>query len=98
MKESGPKMYPQELVIDRLRDIIAATAGCDRAEIRIDTDLFQSGILESVMLVKVVSQMEKAFHLRFPIQDFEQSNFSTLGRMAAMVEKTLAASRTDAAV
>lgn len=50
-----------------------------------DTDLLESGILDSLQFVELLLQLEQHFGLRIRIDDIELDNLRTLERIARMV-------------
>ena len=50
-----------------------------------DTDLLESGILDSFQFVELLSQLEQHFGLRLRIDDIELDDLRTLARIARMV-------------
>jgi len=50
-----------------------------------ETDLLESGILDSLQLVKLLLQIEKDFGRRIPIEAIELDDLRTLARLARLV-------------
>lgn len=50
-----------------------------------DTDLLESGILDSFQFVELLAQLEQHFGLRLRIDDIELDDLRTLSRIARMV-------------
>jgi D-alanine--poly(phosphoribitol) ligase subunit 2 len=50
-----------------------------------DTDLLESGILDSFQFVELLAQLEQHFGLRVRIDDLELDDLRTLSRIARMV-------------
>ena len=50
-----------------------------------DTDLLESGILDSFQFVELLTQLEEHFGLRLRIDDIELDDLRTLARIARMV-------------
>lgn len=50
-----------------------------------DTDLLESGILDSFQFVELLAQLEQHFGLRLRIDDMELDDLRTLSRIARMV-------------
>jgi acyl carrier protein len=57
-----------------------------------DTDLFDTGALDSLALVELLLQLEQEFGVTTAVEDLEVQNFSSIRRIAAFV-----AAQTDAA-
>jgi len=62
-----------------------------------DTDLLESGILDSLKFVELLMQLEQRFSLRIKIEDIDLDDFRTLARIASMVAANGAAARSAAA-
>ena len=56
-----------------------------------DTDLLESGILDSFQFVELLAQLEQDFGLRLRIDDIELDDLRTLERIARMVAAAPAA-------
>ena len=56
-------------------------------------NLFSAGVLDSIMLVGLVSRLEGEFGIRIPPNEYLPENFTTLGGLARMA--TRLASTTD---
>lgn len=50
-----------------------------------DTDLLESGILDSLQLVELLLQLEQRFGLRVKVDDIELDNLRTLARIARLL-------------
>jgi acyl carrier protein len=50
-----------------------------------ETDLFDSGILDSQRLVELVFQIEQKFQMQVDIEDFEIENFRCIETIAALI-------------
>lgn len=51
-----------------------------------DTDLLESGILDSFQFVELLVQLEQRFGLRIRIDDIELEDLRTLARIARLME------------
>jgi acyl carrier protein len=51
----------------------------------VETDLFDSGILDSQRLVELLFQIEQNFDTEIDIQDFEIENFRCLEKIANLI-------------
>lgn len=56
-----------------------------------DTDLLESGLLDSFQFVELLAQLERRFGLRLRIDDIELDDLRTLERIARMVSVSIAA-------
>jgi D-alanine--poly(phosphoribitol) ligase subunit 2 len=52
----------------------------------IDTDLFDTGILDSLAFVELLLRLEQDFGVSVSVDDLELDNFRTLGQIARFVE------------
>lgn len=56
-----------------------------------DTDLLESGLLDSFQFVELLAQLERQFGLHLRIEDIELDDLRTLGRIARMISVSIAA-------
>ena len=52
-----------------------------------DTDLFESGLLDSLTLVALLTEIEQAFGFELPLEDLDLDEFRTVERIGAYVER-----------
>lgn len=52
-----------------------------------DTDLFESGVVNSLFALEIVLFLEREFHIRLSRRQINEENFRTIGKMAELVEK-----------
>jgi acyl carrier protein len=50
-----------------------------------DTDLIESGLIDSLALVSLIAEIEGEFGFELPLDDFDVDNFRSVDRMAAFV-------------
>src|SRR5437016_2462035 len=50
-----------------------------------ETDLFETGILDSVSMVRLLLQMEEHFGLSLPMEDLGPDSFRSVARIAELV-------------
>ena len=50
-----------------------------------DTDLFESGLLDSLQLVELLLQLERRFGVQIAIESIDLDNLRTLARIARLV-------------
>jgi len=55
----------------------------------VETDLFDTGILDSQRLVELLFQIEQRFQTQVDIQDFEIENFRCIEKIAALIADRL---------
>jgi acyl carrier protein len=51
-----------------------------------DTDLFESGALDSMAFVDLLAQIEREFGVEVALGDIEMDNFRSIGRIAGFIE------------
>lgn len=54
-----------------------------------DTDLFDSGALDSMAFVELVARLEEEFGLDVSLSDISMDNFRSIDRIAGFVEERL---------
>jgi len=59
-----------------------------------DTDLFGTGILDSMGFVELLACLEEEFGIRVPLDDMDMDAFRSLGRIAAFVARLTRAEET----
>ena len=62
-----------------------------------DTDLLESGILDSFQMVQLLFEVEQRFGLRIKIEDIDLDDLRTLSRLARLVAANGAAAEPAAA-
>ena len=55
------------------------------------TDLFESGILDSLRFVELLAALEETFGMRVSVEELEIDDFRSLSRIAAFVAQKAAA-------
>ena len=61
-----------------------------------DTDLLESGILDSLQFVELLVQLEQNFDLRIKIDDIDLEDLRSLARIARLVDANREAARSPA--
>ena len=56
-----------------------------------DTDLIDTGLLDSLALVSLITEIEQEFGFQLPLDDFDVDAFRTVGRIAEFVSRSQAA-------
>lgn len=77
------------MLIPRIKTVLAE-AGVPAEALRglpREADLFREGLLDSILLPRVVCALERAFGAEILLGDFERWNFASLSAMAALVER-----------
>lgn len=78
------------LLHDRITRLFATALNLDVPSA--DTDLFETGALDSLALVELLLQLEQQFGVTTSVEDLDVQNFSSIRHIAAFV-----AAQTDAA-
>lgn len=71
-------------IAERLRDILARTLGTAPPDP--ETDLVQSGLLDSLALVELLVAVEQEFAITFSPEELEIERFRSLGSLAELVD------------
>ncbi|HEV2751586.1 MAG TPA: acyl carrier protein [Gemmatimonadales bacterium] len=65
-----------ELMVERLQVEVPS----------VDLDLFGTGVVDSLMLVKLLASLEERFGIHVAVEELEMDNFRTVRQIAAFVE------------
>jgi len=76
-----------ESIQERLGAIFAETFHVDVPAP--DTDLLDSGILDSLQFVELLSQLERRFSLKLRIEDIDLDDLRSLARIARLVSRRM---------
>lgn len=57
------------------------------AELDYETEIFKSGIVNSLFALELVMFVEKEFHIKLKHKDIRLENFTTINRIAALVDR-----------
>ena len=76
-------MTNEQAVIERLGALFAETFHIEAPAA--DTDLLESGILDSFQFVELLFQLEQNFGLRVKIEDIDLDDLRTLARIARLL-------------
>ncbi len=68
--------------IDRVRNIVLRTLDPDIGDIGDDEELLLSGLLDSMAVVSITSELETHFQLEIPAMDITIENFESIAAMA----------------
>jgi acyl carrier protein len=72
-----------DAIIERLRSLFVEVLHIEAPSA--ETDLFESGTLDSLQLVELLLQLERSFGVRVAIESIDLENLRTLGRIARLV-------------
>jgi len=53
-----------------------------------DVNLLGSGVIDSLMTMRLVTELEQRFDIMLAVEDFTHFNFDSVDAIAALVEKT----------
>jgi len=70
-------------VRDRVRQMFATALSLDVPST--ETDLFETGVLDSLAFVELLLQLEQQFGVTTAVDDLEAENFKTISRIAEFV-------------
>jgi acyl carrier protein len=56
-----------------------------------DQDLFETGVLDSLLLVQLIFELERHFHLELPMGELDISSLKSVNAMARLIEGRLSA-------
>ena len=65
----------------------------EQSEIDVDEDIFAAGLANSLFAMQLVDFVEREFGIEIESEDLEIDNFRTIARLAALVDRKLAAAR-----
>lgn len=74
-------MTPTEILLDFFANE-KKISGIDE-----NTDLFKEGHVNSLFALEMVVFLEKTFSLKIPRKEMNKANFTSVGTMAALVER-----------
>ncbi len=72
--------------IQILKNYIKEELGYD-GEIKPDTNLFETGILDSFSIIQVAVFIQEQFNIELDAEDLVRDNLSTLSHMVALIDK-----------
>ncbi len=81
-------------IVERLRALFVESLHIEVPSA--DTDLFETGMLDSLQLVELLLQLEQRFDFRIKIDDIDLDDLRTLARIARMLAAHPAATDTSA--
>jgi acyl carrier protein len=83
MGPSGTWETPEAALVDRIARLVGQRMNLDIPAA--DTDLFESGVLDSFALVELLVLLEQEFGVKVSIDDLELDNFGSIVRIASWV-------------
>jgi acyl carrier protein len=79
---------PTARVAELIRDVLHVEAPAP------DTDLVAEGLIDSLALVSLITEIELEFGIQLPIDEFDLSRFRSVEQMATVVAELSPESRT----
>jgi D-alanine--poly(phosphoribitol) ligase subunit 2 len=85
---ASPRPEPSEprAGAERIGELVRDTLGVQAPSPT--TDLIEAGLIDSLALVSLITELEAEYAIRFPLERFDVEDFRTLERMAAIVNAT----------
>jgi D-alanine--poly(phosphoribitol) ligase subunit 2 len=85
-------MREREVVEERLSGLFCEKFGLDIASV--ETDLIETGVLDSLKLVELLLELEQLFEMKIPLNDLEIDTFRSIAHIADLVMNDNGLSRT----
>lgn len=71
---------------DTVLDILADLTGSDEVKENLDTELFKSGLLDSMETVQLLMELQNQLGINAPVSEFDRSEWDTPNKIIAKVE------------
>lgn len=71
---------------DTVLDILADLTGSDEVKENLDTELFKSGLLDSMGTVQLLMEIQNQLGINAPVSEFDRSEWDTPNKIIAKVE------------
>ena len=81
-------MLKHHVVHQKLTELFARKLNLEVSSV--DTDLVESGLLDSLALVELLAQLEETFGVSISIDDLELENFRSIASIAGFVDRRTA--------
>lgn len=72
-------------MIEKVIATVASTAGIPAGELNGETALYGSGIVSSLMMLEVMSAIEKEYEIFIRPEELIEDNFATIGSLAQFI-------------
>jgi acyl carrier protein len=82
MRDKMPNSLKTEAILAWLRRMANSTH-----EITAETELLETGVLDSIAILELVAFVEEKFSFVLPLDEFVPENFSTVATIAVMIER-----------
>ena len=77
----------------RIGDFVSRALDQRDVDVDVDKDIFATGLANSLFAMQLVDFVEREFGIEIESDDLEIDNFRTIARIAALVDRKLAAAR-----
>ncbi|ERL65441.1 D-alanine--poly(phosphoribitol) ligase subunit DltC [Schleiferilactobacillus shenzhenensis] len=74
-------------VKDTVLDILSDLTGSDEVKENLDTDLFKSGLLDSMGTVQLLLELQSQLGVNVPVSEFDRTQWDTPNKIIAKVEQ-----------
>ena len=85
----GLSLYKEELMEDKLLDLIAEICDTDDVRDRRDLDLFEAGLLDSLGAIDLLVAIEEEFGVVIAPTELEREEMNTVNKIIARVKERL---------
>lgn len=82
---------PETEVRDRIAGLVRAALNVE--EIETDADLIGSGLMDSLSLVALITDIEEDFGIELPLDDFDIESFRSIDSIADFVSPVLSSGK-----
>jgi acyl carrier protein len=79
---------PDPRVCERIQGLIRSSLGVEVD--RFDTDLIETGLIDSLGLISLLAEIEREFGFELPLDTLEVDDFRTIASAATYVERAFA--------
>ena len=93
MTEGSTQLKSSNQLRQRISQLFAEKLMIDVAAF--DTDLVDEGLLDSLVFVDLIMHLEETFQTDIPIRDLEISEFRSVARIAAVIERQTSSNKTE---
>jgi acyl carrier protein len=84
---AGPDPLDERAVTRALEAFVCSELVFDRSEVSPDVELFGTGLVDSVGLLRLVAHLEEAYGVRVADEELVPENFGTLGALGRFVAR-----------
>jgi len=80
-------------MINKVAATVASTAGIPAGELNGETPLYGSGLISSLMMLEVMSAIEKKYDIFIRPEELIEDNFATIGSLAQFIRTKISMTR-----